>query len=183
MRNIVAVGYRLPLFRKPPPAFFKNHASARQEAQFVESALHELALAGCIVTAEQQPVICSPLSVVESTSGKKRLVLDLRYVNEFLWKDKFKYEDIQTAIQMIEKGDYAIIFDLKSGYHHVDIHADYWQYLGFSWKGENGVIVYYMFRVLPFGLATAPFVFTKLLKPLHGKEMEKQRIKSCTVHR
>ena len=45
------------------------------------------------------------------------------------------------------------------------------------------VIIYYMFRVLPFGLATAPFVFTKLLKPLHGKEMEKQRIKSCTVRR
>ena len=173
----------MPLFRKPPPAIFKNHASATQEAHFVESALHELALAGCIVTAEQQPVICSRLSVVESTSGKKRLVLDLRYVNEFLWKDKFKYEDIQTAIQMIEKGDYAIIYNLKSGYHQVDIHADYWQNLGFSWKGENGVIVYYMFRVLPFGLATAPFVFTKLLKPLHGKEMEKQRIKSCTVRR
>ena len=75
-----------------------------------------------------------------------------------LHTDKFKYEDIKTAIQMIEKGDYAIIFDLKSGYHHIDIHADYWQYLGFSWKGENGVIVYYMFRVLPFVLATAPFV-------------------------
>ena len=149
---------------------------------FLESALHELTLAGCIITAEQQPVICNPLSVVESTSGKKRLVLDLRYVNEFLWKDKFEYEDIQTAIQMIEKGDYAIIFDLQSGYHHVDILVDYWQYLGFSWKGENGVIVYYMFRVLPFGLTTAPFVYTKLLKPLHGKEMEKQRTKSCTIH-
>ena len=36
VRNIVAIGYRLPLFTKPPPAFFKNHASARQEAQFVE---------------------------------------------------------------------------------------------------------------------------------------------------
>jgi len=30
---------------------------------------------------------------------------------------------------MIEKGNYAIIFDLKPGYHHV---ADYWQYLEFS---------------------------------------------------
>ena len=77
----------------------------------------------------------------------------------------------------------GLIFDLQSGYHQVDILVDNWQYLGFSWKGENGVIVYYMFRALPFGLTTAPFVYTKLLKPLHGKEMEKQRIKSCTVHR
>ena len=87
-------------------------------------------------------MICSPLSVVKSASGKKRLVLDLRYVNKFLWKDKFKYEDIKIAIQMIEKGDYAINFDLKSGYHHIDIHADYWQYLGFSWKGKDGAVVY-----------------------------------------
>ena len=52
VRNIVTVGYRLPLFRAPPPVFYKNHASARQEAQFVESALHELTQTGCVVTAE-----------------------------------------------------------------------------------------------------------------------------------
>ena len=51
--------------------------------------------------------------------------MDLRYVNKFLWKDKFQYEDIKKAIQTIEKGDYAIIFDLTSGYHYIDIHADY----------------------------------------------------------
>ena len=93
-------------------------------------------------------------------------MLDPRYVNKFLWKDRFKYEDIKTAIQMIDTGDYAITFDLKSGYHHVDIHADYWKYLGFSWKDQQGVTVYYLFRVLPFGLATALFVFTKLLRSL-----------------
>ena len=166
VRDIVTDGYRLPFFREPPPVFLKNHASARHEVQFVENALHDLVQAGCIVRAEEQPVVCSPLSVVRSSSGKRRLVLDLRYVNTFLWKDRFKYEDIKTAIQMIDTGDYAITFDLKSGYHHVDIHADYWKYLGFSWKDQQGVTVYYLFRVLPFGLATAPFVFTKLLRPL-----------------
>ena len=61
---------------------------------------------------------------------------------------------------MIEKGDYAIIFDL---YHHVDIHADYWQYLEFSWKARVGLLY---IQSLPFGLATASLVFTKLLRPL-----------------
>ena len=94
VRNIVAVEYRLPLFREPPPVFFNNHASARQEAQFVESALHELTQAGCIIMAEQQSVICSPLPLVKSASGKTRLVLDLRYVNKFLWSGKI------TSIQI-----------------------------------------------------------------------------------
>ena len=39
-----------------------------------------------------------------------------------------------------------------------------WDFRGI--KDKDGVIVYYMFRVLPFGLATVPFVFTKLLRPL-----------------
>ena len=67
---------------------------------------------------------------------------------------------------MTENSNYAISFNLKSGYHHIYIHADYWQYMGFLWKAKDGVIVYYMFRVLPFELATAPFVFTKLLRAL-----------------
>ena len=62
---------------------------------------------------------------------------------------------------------------LKSEYHHVDIHADYWQYLGCSWKGKDGVI-YYMLRVLPFRLVTAPIVLTKFLRPMVKKWRSKR---------
>ena len=46
------------------------------------------------------------LSVVESNAGKKRLVINLRHLNRFLWKQKFKYEDLQVAMLLFEKGDY-----------------------------------------------------------------------------
>jgi hypothetical protein len=66
---------------------------------------------------------------------------------------------------MFNRGEYFITFDLKSGYHHVDIHPDFWTYLGFSWSlGKKRV--FYMFRVLPFGLSSACYVFTKVLRPL-----------------
>ena len=58
-----------------------------------------------------------------------------------------------------------LMFDLKSGYHHVDIHKEHWKYLGFAW-GEGPNTKYYVFCVLPFGLATPPYLFTKLLHPL-----------------
>jgi hypothetical protein len=51
--------------------------------------------------------------------------------------------------------------DLKSGYQHVDVAPEFWQYLGFEWQGK-----FYVFCQLPFGLATACFVFTKLMKQL-----------------
>jgi len=66
--------------------------------------------------------VCSPLSVVENSTGKLRLVINLRYLNQFLWLDKFKYEDLRTAMLMFQKDDYVFSFDLKSGYHHVDIY-------------------------------------------------------------
>ena len=71
----------------------------------------------------------SPLSVVTNSSGKKCLVIDLRYLNGYLLKEKFKYEDLRLAMLMFQKGDYLFSFDLKSGYHHVDIHESHWKYL------------------------------------------------------
>ena len=87
------------------------------------------------------------------------------YLNQYLLKDKFKYEDLRIAMQMVDLGDYMYTFDLKSGYYHLDIYKQHWDYLGFAW-GEGNTQQYYVFCVLPFGLATACFAFTKLLRPL-----------------
>ena len=68
---------------------------------------------------------------------------------------------------LFDRGDYMITFDLKSGYHHIDIHPDCWPYLGFAWNDSSECCrKFYMFRVLPFGLSTACYVFTKVLRPL-----------------
>ena len=56
-------------------------------------------------------------------------------------------------------------FDLKSGYHHLDIWEAHQPYLGFSWE-MDGARKYFVFVVLPFGLATACYAFTMLLRPL-----------------
>jgi hypothetical protein len=50
-----------------------------------------------------------------------------------------------------------ISFDLKSGYHHIDIHPGSQTFLGFAWKKpEDESFTYYQFTVSPFGLSTAP---------------------------
>jgi hypothetical protein len=93
--------------------------------------------------------------------NKLRLILDLRYINSFLEVQKFKYESIREVSQLAKLGDYLFSVDLKYGYHHVDVAPEFWQYLRFEWHGK-----YYVFCQLPFGMATACFVFTKLMKQL-----------------
>ena len=165
VKNIVQYGYRMPFLVLPAPVFKFNHQSAVMNKEFVSSAIDELVEGRCITACKECPLVCSPLSVVKKDSGKCRLVVDLRYVNQFLLTQKFKYEGLNLVPDLLRKGEYFFTFDLKSGYHHVDIHEDCQQYLGFSWV-KKGVRRFYTFRVLPFGLSTACYVFTKLLRPL-----------------
>ena len=101
--------------------------------------------------------------------------MNLSYLNKFLCKQEFKYEDLRIVMSLIEKGDYLFTFDLKSGYHHIDICSSQHKYLGFAWE-EEGRKQFYVFTVLPFGLATACYIFTKVLRPLvkfwHGRGMK-----------
>ena len=91
------------------------------------------------------------------------LVLSLKYLNQYLHVISFEYEDLRTAALMFEADEYMFKFDLKAGYHHVDIHPEYHKYLGLQWKLE-GVPCFFVFfyAVLPFGLSTACCLFTKL---------------------
>ena len=61
------------------------------------------------------PDIVNPLSVSTRSSGKQRLILDLRHVISFIFKQKFKCEDLSVAIQIFDEGFHLFKFDLKSG--------------------------------------------------------------------
>ena len=75
---------------------------------------------------KEKPYVCSPLSVVGNSSSKKRLVVNMRHVNKFLLRRSFKYEDLRIAMMLFEQGELMFSFDLKSGYHHVDIAAQHY---------------------------------------------------------
>ena len=150
----------------PRKKFFDNHASAIKHSGFVSMEIQKLLSSGVLIEVKETEVtVCSPLSVVTNVSGKLRLILDLRYVNQHLRVQKFKYEDIRTACDLFQQGDWFFKFDYSSGYHHVDISSAHTQFLGLAWI-FNGVKRYFQFTVLPFGLASAPYVFTKIQKAL-----------------
>ena len=61
------------------------------------------------------------------------MILDLRYVNNHLFKDKIKFDD-WNSFQNYLKGnkDFLFKFDLKSEHHDVDISDEHQTYLGIS---------------------------------------------------
>ena len=155
-------GYIIPFQTPPPPMFLKNNRSALDNVEFVQQAIADLLETGCIQKVPFQPFIVSPLSVaVNKSSGKKRLILDLSELNNFVEKKKVKFEDWNVALDFFTKDCYLFKFDLKSGYHHIDICSKQITYFAFRWEGH-----FYCFNVLVFGLTSAPYIFTKCLRPL-----------------
>ena len=151
-----------------PPAYYsKNNASALKNIDFVENSITELLESEHIKQLSCKPLVVNPLSVSIQPNGKKRLTLDLRYVNHFLKKLRIKYDDWKIASLMFRKNGYMFSFDLKSGYHHVEIFQPHQTFLGFSWEFQ-GETRFYVFTVLPFGLSVAPYIITKILRPLVG---------------
>lgn len=100
---------------------------------FVRKEIAKLVKEECVVRCTECPWVCSPLLVVSNAQGKKHLVINLRYVSQFLQVDKFKYEGLGLVPDLSGQGKFFFTFDLKSGYQHLDINESSWKYLGFSW--------------------------------------------------
>ena len=67
---------------------------------------------------------------------------------------------------MFKQGSSVFAFDLKSAYHHIEIFEDHTKFLAFKWLFPDGSCRYFEFQVLPFGLSTAHYVFTKVMRQL-----------------
>ena len=106
-----------------------------------------------------------PLGAVPKKSGKLRLILDLRYLNKYLHTEKFTFEDLRLISSIFRPDDLLFTFDLQDAYCHIPIAMPHRPFLGFAWS-INGMHKFFQFKVLPFGLSTAPYVFTKITKPL-----------------
>ena len=59
--------------------------------------------------------------------------------------------------------DWMVKMDLKDVYLQIPMHPDYQHLLQFIWGQKH-----FKFQCLPFDLSSAPWVFTKLLKPVVG---------------
>ena len=124
--NVINFGYRIPFdtLPKPKPIILKNNMSSLKHANFVEKSITELLDKHCI-TEVTHPFIVNTLTVSVSGLGKERLVLDLRHVNKFVDKQKVKFEGVKEAMVYTNYSKYAIKFDIKSGYHHLEIHPEH----------------------------------------------------------
>ena len=58
---------------------------------------------------------------------------------------------------MLEQNFWFFTFEIESGFHHLDINANFWKYFGFSWV-FTAQDRFFIFNVLPFVVSSACYL-------------------------
>ncbi|KAG6935254.1 hypothetical protein G0U57_015306, partial [Chelydra serpentina] len=96
--------------------------------------------------------------LVPKAKGGLRPILDLRNLNKYIVNLKFRMVSLATIIPSLDPGDWFAALDMKDAYFHISISPAHRRFLRFVVRQTH-----YQFTALPFGLCTAPRVFTKCM--------------------
>ena len=170
--DMIRYGVKLDFSHLPPTTQFPNPVQPPRDPAKALALRSEVQLllqkeAVRIVEDTSSPGFYSHIFLVPKKNGTWRLVIDLSRLNKFLIVPHFKMETTRSVATAIQPGDWAVSLDLKDAYFHIPIHPDFQHYLRFALEGSV-----YQFQALPFGLATAPLIFTMVVRafvaPLHA---------------
>ena len=159
------VGYRIPFDCRPPlserPLSLPAYSPQSIKGVALTQELQTLLRKGAVEPAPQSPGFYSCLFLVQKASGSWRPIIDLSTLNVYITSSHFHMETPQSVLRSIRPGDWMVSLDLQDAYLQVPVHHDSRRYLRFVVAGKS-----YQFRVLCFGLTTAPQVFTRIMAPV-----------------
>ena len=154
----------------------RNIPSAYEYSEVVDKYLKEELSAGRLVGPLAQPppgLQVSRFGVIPKTSqpGKWRLIVDLSSpegvsvndgVDEALCSLHYPSFDVAARL-LLEFGPGALMskLDIKEAYRMVPVHPEDWLLLGMQWRNS-----YFLDTRLPFGLRSAPKIFTAVADAL-----------------
>ena len=163
--EVLRVGYQIPFDRQPPlserPLSLPAYSPQSIKGVALTQELQHLLQKGAVEPAPQSPGFYSRLFLVQKASGSWRPIIDLSILNSYITSSHFHMETPQSVLRSIRPGGWMVSLDLQDAYLQVPVHRDSRRYLRFVIEGRA-----YQFRVLCFGLTTAPQVFTRIMAPV-----------------
>ena len=148
-----------------------NYRSATCPEAFaqVEQQIEEEIAEGNYVVTPTKPTIVSALGAIpKPDSAEYRLIHDCsmpegKGVNSYIDIESFKFQTIDDAVKLIDKGYYLAKIDLRHAYRSVPIHPSNYKATGLKWvfKGSKHP-TYLIDKRLPYGGRSAPGIFHRI---------------------
>lgn len=108
----------------------------------------------------------NPLLPIKKASGKWRICLDSRRLNQCTKKDDFPFPNMMGILQRIQKSKYFSVIDLSESYYQVPLDEAAKDKTAF--RTNKGL---FRFVVMPFGLTNAPATMARLMTKVIGHDL------------
>lgn len=165
--DVVKRGYEIEFSSTPPqyglfattpvPEIPEKRAALEDE---INSLLKKGAITRVTTANADGPLFRSSFFLTPKKNGTWRPILNLRPLNRrFIRPERFRMETLTSILHLLRPGMWASSVDLKDAYLHIPIRLEDQRFLAFRYKAID-----YRFTALPFGLSTAPRVFTRVTR-------------------
>ena len=145
----------------PPPELVTCYRDPGKQANLLSMVDDLLNKHAIREISHSEPVHFNRVFLVPKKNGKMRLVIDLSLLNPWLDCPTFSLDHAQVIREALAQHMWATSIDLSDAYLHIPVNPKYWKYLVFQIGNRR-----FQFMVLPFGLNTAPRVFSEVMKAL-----------------
>lgn len=154
-------GYQLPFERFPSQYLNPAPHIVKGNEEIINNEILSLQSKDAIEICKQKFFLNQIFLVPKRDGISWRPILNLKPLNKYLKYFHFKMESINMVTDLLQANMWLCKIDFKDAYFAVPIDPNHRKFLQFEWKGDI-----FQYKCLPFGLSTAPYVFTKLTKPL-----------------
>ncbi len=147
---------------------FKIRYAPRNPAMqaIIDAKVNELLANGCIEPSRS--AYSSPMTLTPKKNGTWSLCIDFRHLNNKSDPDAYPLPRITTILDRLREARYVSSLDLKDGYWQIPMAEDSKKYTAFTVAGRG----LYQWRVMPFGLHSAPATFQRALDSVIGSDLE-----------
>ncbi|MCP4239451.1 MAG: hypothetical protein GY772_02710 [bacterium] len=164
--RVAREGFRVKTWRPPGVMRGPDFRGTPEQVAAIDGEVSDMLASGAIREVFDGPAnaVYSTIFCVDKPGGAHRPCLNLKPLNRFVCAPKFRLPSVRHAMALLRPSDKACVLDLSKAYFHVPMHEDSRRLLRFHWRGRR-----YEFQCLPFGLNCAPWVFTRMLRPLRKR--------------
>ena len=162
--DIIKDGVKIDLTQSPSGGFPRNWSFPEDKEDLEKEHQRMLkveAVIKCSKKFQRGKTFYSQLFTIakKDTKEERRPCFNLKKANQFVIQKHFKMEGINTVKDLLKPQDWMIKIDITKAYYHILIHPAFQNLLRYVWNGEH-----FKYQVLPFGLSTSPWIFTKVIK-------------------
>ena len=149
---------------RSPSVFDYSHISVDDDItdrldEEITSALERGVFSEVLTKDRHQGSYSRFFGVKKRGSDKIRPILDLSKVNMCIQSIDFKLESLANALELINQGEWFTKIDLKDAFNHLKMKDEDKPFTRFTWRDFH-----FQWERMGFGIKTAPYNFTKVMK-------------------